>query len=360
MRTPLICLVFLMSTKLMAQNGLERIIVEKYYISDENDAKVKEGGYLKPGSVTYRIWVDMLPGYSLQAVYGVTGHPLKLATSTYFFNNEIYGGTRANDVTRLKLDENTAMLDSWVSVGAGSDADFAIMKQEDSYNSFTNKSGILKSQNPEAGIPLTKYDGLLAGTPQRVVSLFGIDTTELRMINNYTDTTAKGQEFITENGSWASFGGAYGTDSSNKVLIAQLTTEGQLSFELNIQLGTPFGSIENYYARNPKGSELQIPDLIYPKVKNAAPSIKWTSIPKKKKFKKYKIQKLSFDVSDADNNIRKVELYANDLKQTELFTSPFTFNWNPQLTGQVKVYAYVYDDAGERTKSEEVILNIVE
>ena len=35
-----------------AQNGLEAIIVEKYYVSDEADAKVTEGGYLKPGSVT--------------------------------------------------------------------------------------------------------------------------------------------------------------------------------------------------------------------------------------------------------------------------------------------------------------------
>ena len=358
MRIIIFCLLLVLTGQVYAQNGLEGIIVEKYYVSDENDAKVTEGGYLKPGSVTYRIWVDMKPSYSLQAVYGVPGHPLKIETSTYFFNNQIYGGPTANNVFRIKLDENTTMLDSWVSVGAGSDADFAIMKKDDNYNSFTNKSGILKSENPEAGIPLTKYDGLLAGSPQRVVSFFGIDTVDLRILNNYTDTTAHGQSFITENGSWASFGGAYGTDSSNKVLIAQLTTDGQLSFELNLQLGTPFGSTENYYAKNPQGSELQIPDLTYPKVVNAVPSIKWASKPKKLKIKKYAIQKLAFDVFDADNNIRKVELYVNDLKQTEIFTAPYIINWNPQFSGTMKVHAVVYDYAGARKSTEDIIYTV--
>jgi neutral trehalase len=37
------------------QNGLERIIVEKYYISDENDQQCDEGE-LPAGSVTYRIY----------------------------------------------------------------------------------------------------------------------------------------------------------------------------------------------------------------------------------------------------------------------------------------------------------------
>ena len=337
-----------------AQNGLEAIIVEKYYVSDEADAKVTEGGYLKPGSVTYRIYVDMKQKYSLQAVYGIAGHPLKIATTTYFFNNTINGGAVANDVTRLKLDEHTTMLDSWISVGAGSDADYGILKTDDTYNSFTNKNGILKNNNPEAGIPLTKYDGLLAASPQRVVSFFGIDKSNLTIFDNTTDTTARGQVFTTENGSWASFGGAYGTDTTNRVFIAQLTTDGQLSFELNLQLGTPFGGTENYYAKNPQGSELQIPDLTYPAVKNTSPEIKWSVIPKTKKVKKYEQQKLQFAVSDKDNNIRKVDLFVNDLKITELFAAPFTFNWNPQFEGNAKVTAVVYDYAGAKCKSEEI------
>ena len=354
MRIIILLILILVGKCSFAQNGLEAIIVEKYYISDEADAKITEGGYLKPGSVTYRIYVDMKPKYSLQAVYGISGHPLKIATTTYFFNNTVNGGAVANDVSRLKLDQHTTMLDSWVSVGAGSDTDYGILKTDDTYNSFTNKNDILKNNNPDAGIPLTKYDGLMAGSPQRVVSFFGIDKSNLEIFNNTTDTSARGQSFMTDNGSWASFGGAYGTDTTNKVLIAQLTTDGQLSFELNLQLGTPFGGTENYYAQNPQGSELQTPDLTYPVVKNSIPEIKWVSVSKNKTIKKYKQQTLQFSVSDKDKNIRKVELYVNDIKLTELFAAPFEFSWNPQMEGNSKIHAVVYDFAGAKSKSEEI------
>ena len=55
-----------------AQNGLERVVVETYYISDANDTNANiDGGTLPIGSVTYRIYADMLPGYKFQAAYGV-------------------------------------------------------------------------------------------------------------------------------------------------------------------------------------------------------------------------------------------------------------------------------------------------
>ena len=60
-----------------AQNGLENIIVEKYYVSNAADA-AGSSGTLPVGSVTYRIFADMLPGYNFQAIYGVTGHSTPL------------------------------------------------------------------------------------------------------------------------------------------------------------------------------------------------------------------------------------------------------------------------------------------
>ena len=64
-----------------SQNGLEDIIVEKYYISNAADS-IGSIGNLPSGSVTYRIFVDMLPGYKFQAAYGVAGHELRLETTT--------------------------------------------------------------------------------------------------------------------------------------------------------------------------------------------------------------------------------------------------------------------------------------
>src|ERR1700758_445591 len=85
-----------------APSGLDSVIVEKYYISNANDTSVNSiGGVLPIGSVTYRIFVDMKPGYTFEAAYGVdiapTGlrnpgdHELRISTTTLFFNNEDRG-----------------------------------------------------------------------------------------------------------------------------------------------------------------------------------------------------------------------------------------------------------------------------
>ena len=70
-----------------AQQGLENIIVEKYYVSNAADA-TGSIGTLPAGSVTYRVYVDMLPGYEFQAAYGINTHVLKISTTTSFFNNQ--------------------------------------------------------------------------------------------------------------------------------------------------------------------------------------------------------------------------------------------------------------------------------
>ncbi|MFM9051590.1 MAG: hypothetical protein ACKOKF_04615, partial [Bacteroidota bacterium] len=78
------------SINVQAQNGLQNVIIEKYYVSNAADSS-SAAGTLPVGSVTYRIYVDMLPGYNFQALYGVSNHPLRLQSSTSFFNDENYG-----------------------------------------------------------------------------------------------------------------------------------------------------------------------------------------------------------------------------------------------------------------------------
>jgi len=96
-----------------------------------------------------------------------------------------------------------------------------------------------------------------------VLTTVGI-TTEIAMFDNQNDAT-NGPVFSTFNGSWASLIGSTGFDPVlNQVLIAQITTNGVFSFELNIQIGTPTGGVEQYVALSPTGAEIQIPSLIYP------------------------------------------------------------------------------------------------
>lgn len=250
------------------QNGLEQIIVENYYVSDANDALANaDGGVLPVGSKTYRIYVDMLPGYKFQAAYGVNtpgaAHELRIETDSLFFNNEDRGATSPTfSKTNARL--NTVMLDSWLSVGAACSGQMGVLKANDDgvatvVNNYSPQ--VLQNNDPWAGIPISQQDGFMPGTPEQVTAV-GI-SNEILVFDNQNDGT-NGPLFMTDNGSWASLNGSVGLDSTdNKVLIAQITTNGKLCFELNIQIGTPSGGVENYVAINPVGNEISIPSLSY-------------------------------------------------------------------------------------------------
>lgn len=249
-----------------SQNGLDSIIIEKYYISNNDDAIVGVGGDLPVGSVTYRIFVDLKPGYNFQALYGVPNHELRLSTTTKFFNNTDRGNTTPS-YTKNQMRNNTVMLDSWFSVGAasggtGASSNFGVLKSDDNgVSTVTNLDGILQSTNPFAGIPLTQQDGMIAGSSTLSpvsVTFVGL-STELDVFN---DGSADGNLFTTNNGSIAALGGSKGIDTTiNRILIGQFTTEGVFCYKLNIQIGTPSGGVEKYVASNPQGNEIQLASL---------------------------------------------------------------------------------------------------
>lgn len=247
-----------------AVNGLENIIVEKYYVSNAADATGSIGN-LSTGSVTYRIYADMLPGYKFKALYGVPLHELNIATTTTFFNNEDRGATTPT-YTKTQAARNTVMLDSWFSVGGACVGTYGVLKTEDDgVLTVVNGDGILQNNNPAAGIPLTTQDGLLAGNGSpKTVTFVGFDPP-ITSLNVFDATSGVGNSFSTFNGSIASLTGSTGPTASNRVLIAQLTTNGVLSFELNVQLSTPSGGIEQYVAKNPSVGEIVLPGLTYNK-----------------------------------------------------------------------------------------------
>lgn len=244
-----------------SQHALENVIVEKYYITDANDTVRSAGGPIPVGSTTYRIFLDMLPGYRFQAAYGKDGHELKLETTTLFFNNGDIGNEIPNVIPRRSLTKNTVMLDSWLSAGAAGEEYYGVLKeQDDTLETVVHEKQFLKSKNKAAGIPLTQRDGLLAGDGVPRPAFFGIDS----MVPVFFNKT-KGSRFSTSNGAWGCLGGSVGPDSlgTNRVLIAQVTTDGDFSFELNIQIGKADEAQENYVAKNPVGQEITMPFLTY-------------------------------------------------------------------------------------------------
>jgi hypothetical protein len=249
---------FLIGSVANAQNstGLQNIIVEKYYVSNEADAAASIGT-LPIGSVTYRIFVDMKQGYTFQAAYGnsilgVPFHTLKINTTTSFFNNEDRGATSPT-YSKAQAAANTVMLDSWLSVGAGCTGQFGIPLVEDNgVATVTHPAGVLTALNAN--------DGLIQGTPQAVTF---VGPQMIDGVSVFDAISQAGKDFIITDGAWSALNGAVGPDTTNKVLIAQLTTDGDFSFELNIQLGTPTGGTEQYVAKDAVDKETMFPGLTY-------------------------------------------------------------------------------------------------
>lgn len=259
----------------MQAQGLENVIVEKYYISDANDTTVNSlGGVLPVGSVTYRIYLDMLPDYIFQSAYGDPNHELRIETTTLFFNNEDRGAIHPTFNFNY-CDDNTVMLDSWLSVGAACNGRFGVLKSEDNgVGTVVNSDGVLQNNVTAMGIPLTQEDGLLqvAGlTPEPVVTV-GIGN-EITVFDAQNDGT-NGPVFSTTNGAWASVNGSSGPDAAlNQVLIAQITTDGDLYFQMNVQIRNQTTlAVENYVASNPSGNEILFSALTYSSIGSGIPN----------------------------------------------------------------------------------------
>lgn len=260
----LLTALFLFIEESVSAQGLEGIKIEKYYISDSNDAAFSNGA-LPVGSVTYRLYADMKPGYRFQAVYGVPGHPMQISTSTVFFNDTVLGSTVAEKILPGYLNSGLLMLDTWLSVGASAENNYGVLKTSDTTDAIQNKDHVVQNTDVTCGVPVKLHDGMFYASPLPVTLIYGIDSTQLAICSSNIEGA---DHLYTENGSWACLAGAIGPDSSNKVLIGQFTTNGLFSFKLNIQIGTPAGTSENYVASDPTGEEIIMPSLIYPAKKS--------------------------------------------------------------------------------------------
>lgn len=267
----LIFIVVLMKSFPSTAQGLERVIVERYYIADSLDAGYAGEQNLPAGSVTYRIFMDLKPGYVLQSVYGDGSHEMKIGTTTSFYNHPVFGNNLANLILEPYLPNTVVMLDSWISVGAGAQLNFGVLKSDDdTVGTIVNRYKpypLLQNKSPLAGIPLMERDGLQKGIPERVTAI-GIDSL-LEMLDKQL-APGVGQEFKTSNGAWACLAGAKGPDpETNRILIGQFTTSGTFYFELNVQIKKQGELAEQHVARGAKGqNQYAHPELIYSSVLN--------------------------------------------------------------------------------------------
>jgi hypothetical protein len=252
MKTIAILGIFFLSA-LNSFSQLEKIIVERYYVTDSNDATDLIGGGVEEGSVTYRIYVDMQPGTILKSIYGDAAHPFNISSTEIFFNNESDGQSFGKDFLKARYQENTVALDTWLTIGQttrkqGPVTHYGILKYQDDNGSFIGgvnndggseliSAGLLINEDPSAGIPLTIADGMdtLDFTPTDWYSngildfVTGEDPTIFGSVNELSSFSS--DNFILQNS------GVKGVlPDSNQVIIAQLTTKGELSFNINIEV----------------------------------------------------------------------------------------------------------------------------
>ena len=335
-----------------AQNGLEKIIVEKYYIAKAADSDGSVGA-LPVGSTTYRVYVDMLPGYRFQALYGNADHTLKINSSNSFFNNEDRGATTANAIASAQLKNNTVALDSWFSVGASAGGQFGVLKSEDNDGkNLLTLNSLLKNNEAAMGIPLTTQDGnmTVTGKQPEAVTFVGFDPSG----GVFDATSQQGNSFQTNDGAISALNGATGPTAENRVLIGQFTTNGVFTFELNIQIGTPTpGVSEKYVASNPVNGEFSIPSLI--QSGNNPPVVEVTSPSNDAKLKSGVATNITANATDTDGTITSVEFFEDGKSIGVDNTAPYSIAYTPK-DGSHTITALATDNKNAQTTSSTITI----
>ncbi len=252
--------------------GLQGIIVEDYYTITAADKAYIDGlggDPINVGTKVYRIYVDMAPNYKLNTVFGSptggSNNPLSISTTTSFWN-DINNGTEVPTQTRF-LDEGAAF-DTYITIGRTGASGGAA-----GCGSNAAQVGVLKTADTNGNLTLcTNYsgwpvsgaggnaDGNIPGTSTAL-------TYNVGGLVNLAPLTSTGNNFTVVGDAWATLPNSAGVDpaGTNRVLIGQFTTDGALSFHINVQLQQPTGGALESYVWNQAGAgEVVSPFLTYP------------------------------------------------------------------------------------------------
>jgi hypothetical protein len=247
---------FFLALSLIAMTStaqLENLYIEKYYISDANDATDNTGGILAVGSTTYRIYANLLPGSAVSKIYGDANHPFLISSTANFFNHATEGKTFGKDFLKPRLGESLVALDTYLTIGQvakqGPNLYFGLPKTQDNNGSFVGgvnndggsaliAGGLMTNQTSAMGLALTQADGI---DTMQIASSNWNNAGILDFITGNDSTIfgsiTPGSSFYSEQFNLISSIPYEGVlADSNHVLLAQLTTLGELSFNINMEV----------------------------------------------------------------------------------------------------------------------------
>jgi hypothetical protein len=253
----LIVFLILPFSAILAQEGLKEVFVEKFYTLNKADLQKNNlTGVKEKGLVTYRIYVLLDSGYTLQAIYGAPTHVLYIKSTASFYNHPGIGSTFPNRIPDKSLKKNLSYLDSWLSIGACSETFFAVpLRYQASPLPVSidwDKNYYNNAKGRDSKLSFREAPGMYHIDSLPVPTMYQIDE-QLKVFNMETMSS----EFVVENGAWACMGkGSVAPNKlANAILIAQITTAGKLSYQLNLQIGTPKGKSIRYVASEPSTEE---------------------------------------------------------------------------------------------------------
>ncbi len=250
---------------------LENVEVETYYIINENDAASTGLAEYPVGTVVYRVFADLCEGCKLKSIYGDANHVLRIESAAPILNSQ-FGSSFAHNISGslFTIVENSA-LDSYFSLGAASNNTFGVPKQDDPDGSIWSARVApqpLTNDDPALGITLPTSDGLISSQGASTVPTGWIVPDNVNEINEVFGNVNNGlTSFLSNNTFIQSLTGVQGNENSNKLLIAQITTSGELAFNLNLEIFNPAGTVVKVVGTEPVvGGEVFSPLLFYPPV----------------------------------------------------------------------------------------------
>jgi hypothetical protein len=337
--------------------GLDGIVVEKFYVSNAADAAGSVGA-LPVGSVTWRFYVDLAAGWELQSVYGDAAHTLNFTSTTPFFNNEDRGATTANAIPFNNIDDNTVILDSYISVGGTCSNRLGLLKSEDdATGQLVFGAGLIANNDPSIGQQVTVRDGQ-TGVASTIdaVTVINLSTELGAVLDNVSNA---GSSLTTNNGAWSNLNGSEGPTVNNRVLIAQFTTTGVLTYAINIQIrNTTTLQVVNYVSSNPTGLEVTDPSLSgVLNQPNAAPTVNITAPTAGSSYLVGAPVVIDANAGDTDGSVTNVEFLVDGSVVGSDNTAPYTFTWTSTL-GNHNLTARATDNGGAVTTSGAVPITV--
>lgn len=191
------------------------------------------------GRTTYRLFIDLEEDHILQTIYGDASHILSLSTTTYFYNDPIAGVLHGEQLDPNSLKQGHGWTDSYLAFGFASTAHKAIPMHLD-------MDGTILACEDRSNV-FCESDGLVAAA-------FVPQTVNMNVATGYLNQV-KGSLIQTDNGGWGVLGGVKGATPENFILVAQVTTDGILSYALNVQVKAPDGTVLRCISGPPTSTE---------------------------------------------------------------------------------------------------------